>query len=59
VLATGMIIEWKESRDKPIPLKESELRYDDDVEKAISKLKKANYDREVIGLIPEDDGQEY
>lgn len=60
VLATGMIIEWKESREKPIPLSESELNYEDEVRKAVSSLKRANYDREVIGLVPTffNDGQD-
>jgi len=59
VLAKGIIIEWKESREKPIPLTESERMYDDEVRKAVAKLKKANYDREVIGSVPIDDGMDY
>jgi hypothetical protein len=59
VLATGMSIEWKESREKPIPLSGSELNYENEVKKAIAKLKRANYDRVVHGSVPEDTGQEY
>ena len=60
VLATGMIIEWKESREKPIPLSETELRYEDEIRKAVSSMKRANYDREVLGYIPTEwnDGQD-
>lgn len=59
VLAKGIVIEWKESKEKPIPLTESELAYDDEVQKAVAKLKRASLDREVIGLVPEDTGMEY
>lgn len=59
VLATGMIIEWKESREKPIPLSESESNYEKEVNRAIDSLKRANYDRDVIGLIPYEDGSNF
>lgn len=59
VLATGMIIEYKESREKPIPLNEREKMYDKDVAKAIQSLKRGNYDRQVIGLVPYNDGSQY
>jgi len=52
VISVGVIIEWKESREKPIPLNESEQKWEYDLEKAIQTLKKANYDREVTGAIP-------
>lgn len=60
VLATGVIIEWKESREKPIPLSETELNYEDEIAKAVSSLKRANYDRQVIGSVPTEwnDGQD-
>ena len=59
VLATGVIIEWKESKEKPIPLTQSELNYEAEVKKAVAKLKRANYDRTIHGLVPEDDGSDY
>lgn len=59
VLADGIVIDWKDSREKPIPLNEREQNYDMDVRKAISSLKRGNYDRETIGIIPTDDGQDY
>jgi len=59
VLATGMVIEYKESKEKPIPLTEREQLYDKDVDRAIQSMKKGNYDREVIGKIPYNDGSQY
>lgn len=59
VLATGMVIEWKESREKPIPLNQSELNYEMEVKKAVAKLKRANYDRVTQGLVPDEDGSDY
>ena len=52
VWARGIIIDYKESREKPIPLSEKETNYDKDLEKAIETLKHGNMDREVIGRIP-------
>ena len=59
VLAKGIVIEWKESKEKPIPLTESELAYDKEVERAVSKLKRASLDRETKGSIPKEDGFDY
>lgn len=59
VLATGMVIEYKESREKPIPLNERELLFDKDVKKAIQSLKRGNYDRQVQGQVPYNDGSQY
>jgi len=58
-LGDGMVIAWKESREKPIPLSESELNYEDQVAKAVSSLKRANYDRDTIGQVPYNDGSQY
>jgi hypothetical protein len=60
VIATGVVIEWKESRPKPIPLTEREQKWEFDLEKAIQTLKKSNYDREIIAeLQDETDGSEF
>jgi len=59
VIAKGIIIEYKESKEKPIPLTEGEQRFEFDVEKAIQTLKKADYDREIQGSIPYNDGSAY
>ena len=59
VLGDGMVIEWKQSREKPISLSDTELKWDLEVDRAVSSLKRANYDRDVIGLVPEDNGEDY
>ena len=59
VLADGVVIEWKESREKPIPLSDREVNYENEVDKAVSSLKRANYDRDVIGLTPYNNGRQY
>src|SRR3990167_2854490 len=65
VIAKGVIIEWKESREKPIPLTESEVKWEFDLEKSIQTLKKADYDREIQGDLPDrdqiqgEDGSDY
>jgi len=59
IWARGVIIDYKESKEKPIPLSERESNYDDDLDDAIATLKHGNLDREVVGSIPYDDGSEY
>jgi len=53
LLARGVIIDYKESREKPIPLSERELKYEVDLQKAIESIKHGNLDREVIGQLPD------
>ena len=50
--ARGVTIDYKESKEKPIPLNERELKYEFDFEKAIVALKHGNLDREVFGYLP-------
>lgn len=61
VLADGIVMEWKQSREKPIPLSDLEQVWDLEVSRAVSSLKRANYDRDVLGLIPNagNYGQDY
>ncbi|MCR4305477.1 MAG: hypothetical protein NUV73_00145 [Candidatus Daviesbacteria bacterium] len=64
LLAKGIVIEWKESKDKPIPLTQSELMWDKQVQDAIYTMKHGNLDKEIIGSIPSaqsrgDDGSNY
>jgi hypothetical protein len=59
IWARGVIIDWKQSREKPIALNEHEQNYEYDLLKAIETLKHGNLDREVIGHIPDTDGSEY
>jgi len=54
IWARGVIIDYKSSREQPIPLNESELNYKNDLEKTIQTLKHGNLDREVIGVIADD-----
>ena len=55
IWARGVIIDYKESREKPIPLSEREGKYEVDKQTAIETLKHGNLDREVIGDIPPQD----
>lgn len=57
--AMGVIIEYKESREKPIPLTETEQHYDMKIEQAIQTLKHGNLDREVQASVPYNDGSQY
>ena len=64
ILSRGIIIDWKSSRPKPIPLVEKELVYAVDKLDAINSLKPQNRDRIVTGGIPSgatrgDDGYNY
>ncbi|RMD71946.1 MAG: hypothetical protein D6822_02185 [Cyanobacteria bacterium J149] len=64
IWADGVVIDYKESREKPIPLTDSELAYEIRKQRAIETLKKANMDREVFGDLPSsadrgDEGWEY
>jgi hypothetical protein len=57
--ARRVVIEYKQSQDKPIPLTEKELRYDADLDDALSAIKGQNLDRVTQPTIPYDDGSEY
>jgi hypothetical protein len=59
IWARGVIIDYKGSREKPIPLTEKELTYKLDKIAAINSLKPENRDREVLGSVPRDDGSNY
>ena len=59
VVAKGVIIEYKEGKEKPIPLTEREQKWEFDLEKAIQTLKKADYGRETSGGEPTTDGSEF
>lgn len=53
LLARGVIIDYKESREKPIPLTEREAKYEFDLQKAINELKNADLDNEIIARLPD------
>jgi hypothetical protein len=52
IWARGIIIDWKSSREKPIPLSEREQVYGIDLIKAINSLKPQNLDRNFCGKLP-------
>lgn len=52
LLADGVVIDWKESREKPIPLSQGELAFEIRMRQAITTLRHGNLDREVIGRLP-------
>lgn len=64
IWARGVIIDFKESRERPLPLTEREQKYEYDKNKAIYSLKNQDLDRQVIGHLPAssergNDGQDY
>lgn len=59
VWATKVIVEYKTSKEKPIPLTESERNVDNDLALAINALKGGNLERTVVANVPRDDGQDY
>lgn len=59
LLARRIIIEYKTSQEKPVPLTESEVNYEKDLEKKISILNDKNRDRNVIAQVPSNTGQDY
>lgn len=57
--AMGVIIEYKEGKEKPIALTEQEQNYEMLLQRAIETLKHGNLDREVIASVPYNDGSQY
>lgn len=54
LLARGVIIDYKESREKPIPLTEREQKYEYDIKLAIDTLKHGDANYEIIGNLPDE-----
>lgn len=61
VWATKVIIEYKSSKEKPIPLTEREQNITNELTLALNSLKLQNLDRVVVANIPDrsNDGQDY
>jgi len=57
--ATKVVIEYKQSRDKPIPLTQQEQRVDLDLQEVFKKLTPRNTNRSFLASTPKDDGQDY
>lgn len=59
VWATSVIIDYKNSKEKPIPLTEKESNYEFDLKKALDSLRGTNLDRQNQGSVPYNDGSNY
>lgn len=54
VWATKVIVEYKTSREKPIPLTEKEQLVDNDLQEAINALKGADLNRSIVASMPDE-----
>jgi hypothetical protein len=59
LLARRIIIDYKNAKDKPIPLTERETLFDRDFADAIESIKNPNLDRSITGKVPYNDGSQY
>jgi len=59
LLARRIIIAFKESKDKPIPLTQTEQKYEFDLVKAISALRDSNQDEVILAPLPFNDGNQF
>ena len=59
IWARGVIIDYKSSRDQPIPLTEREMNYFLDKQTAINSLMPQNRDRVIIAPVAHNDGSQY
>lgn len=59
VWADTVVVEYKNSQDKPLPLTENEQRLDARFQDALNDIKGGNLDREVLPSEPYDDGSDY
>ncbi len=59
VWAKMVVIEYKQSREKPIPLTEDEKKIELDLEELYKTLRKRNAVRSFTAAVPQDDGQNY
>ena len=58
-LLDRVVIEWKSSQDKPVPLTEREAAWETNWQKVKDAMKDGNLDREIIPATPVEDGQDY
>lgn len=59
LLAIKVAIEWKQSREKPIPLRGDELTFDTQFQKAVESARGMNLDRAFTAKVPYNDGSQY
>jgi len=57
--ALMVVVEHKQSRDKPVPLTQQEKTVGADLASALSKLEKRNAVRSFVASTPKDDGSDY
>lgn len=59
LIARRVIIDYKNSRDKPIPLTERESAFEVDLQKAVQAVRGLNLDRSMVASVPYNDGQNF
>lgn len=59
IWAKMIVIEYKQSREKPIPLTEDEKKIEIDLSEMYKVLRKRNAVRSFVAGVPNDDGQDY
>lgn len=59
LLARRIVIESKNSKDKPLALTQTEQKYEYDLAKAIEALRDSNQDEEIVAKLPFNDGSQY
>jgi len=57
--ADAIVVEWKQSQDKPVGLTDSEGNWENRMRMALDSMKGSNLDRAIIASVPDDDGQNY
>lgn len=57
--ATLVIVEYKQSRDKPIPLTDKEKSVGIDLEEELKRLEPRNANRTFLASVPKDNGENY
>lgn len=59
LLGRRIIIDWKQSRDKPIPLTQQEQNFDKDFALKVNAIRNINTDHSFVAEVPYDDGSQY
>jgi len=59
LLAIKVAIEWKQSREKPIPLRGDELLFESNFKKALDSARGMNLDRAFTATVPYNNGTQY
>lgn len=59
IWAMKVIVEYKQSRDKPLPLTQEEKMIEIAMAASLQKLQKRNAVRSFVATVPKDDGQDY